>query len=288
MSAKPAFEPTLRSFAAQARHVLDEHPTPKILVDYHAGDLPADQEEKLRDHLALCHECADLLLDLVTFADFTPPEETAALANSEVEAAWQKVQPRLVAKEPGEGATVLEMPRRAAETPRARRSDAGSEVVAWQRKMRVVYALAATLLVGVVGLSVWGFSLKRQVHESVAPQANPASVDAISLRESTRGDKEKEEAVVPGENRFFLWLHPSLPPELTEFPQYPDYAVEIREARSKRPVISLGGLLLKDGRFSLDLPGASFSPGVYLVDLYGVNKDRREKIDTLTFQIAAH
>ena len=99
MSAKPNLQPTLQALIDRDRRGLDEHPTPETLVAYHAGELPAAEQEDLRNHLALCHDCADLLLDLVSFAEFTPPEQTPALADGEVEGAWQKFQPRLVARE---------------------------------------------------------------------------------------------------------------------------------------------------------------------------------------------
>ncbi|HEX7183497.1 MAG TPA: zf-HC2 domain-containing protein, partial [Thermoanaerobaculia bacterium] len=82
-------EPILRAEAEEARRALRDHPTPEQLVAYRAAELPGEEMERIKDHLALCTECGQLLLDLVRFEEFEPAEEPAALAGAEVEAAWQ-------------------------------------------------------------------------------------------------------------------------------------------------------------------------------------------------------
>lgn len=273
MSAKPALEPTLRALVTRDRRGLSQHPTPETLVAYHAGELPNVEEEQLRDHLALCPECAELLLDLVSFADFNPPEETAPLADSEVEAAWQKVQPQIV----DSGIPVVRSIR---EIQRA----AAAGLVPRQRLMQA-YALAATLFLGVVGLSVWGVSLKRQIVDRSKPQSDVEIAYAVSIHDSTRGSDAKEEIKAPGRGRFVVRLQPAVSPE--EFSQYPDFAAEIQKAGSGGIITSLAGLRLRDEMFSIELPGQFFPPGVYLVNLYGVDKNRRDKLDTFSFQITS-
>ncbi|HEX2643010.1 MAG TPA: zf-HC2 domain-containing protein, partial [Thermoanaerobaculia bacterium] len=61
---KPPLDEALRELAARARRDLGAHPTPELLAAYHAGELPEDEVEQIRDHLALCPECGELLLDL--------------------------------------------------------------------------------------------------------------------------------------------------------------------------------------------------------------------------------
>lgn len=274
MSAKPALEPTLRALVTRDRRGLSQHPTPETLVVYHAGELPNLEEEQLRDHLALCSECAELLLDLVSFADFNPPEETATLADGEVESAWQKVQPQVVVP----GIPVVR-------PIREKHREAAGDLVP-RRRLTQVYAIAATLFLGVVGLSMWGVSLQRRIRETLQPSPNTVIADVQPEQESSRGGVEQEGAVNPGKNRFVLVLHPSL-----ELPEFPSYAVAIRPAGGAGSFrISAEGLVRSaDGTLTLGLfSGEPFTPGTYEVDLYGVAKGRREKVERLILHIASH
>lgn len=48
------------------------HAEPEELVAYRAHRLGEDEVEQLRDHLALCPECTELLLDLASFEEIEP------------------------------------------------------------------------------------------------------------------------------------------------------------------------------------------------------------------------
>lgn len=63
-----------------------EHPSAERLVAYRAGELTAAEQEAMRDHLALCRECTDILLDLAGESRGPDPERDAA---------WEKVLPGL-------------------------------------------------------------------------------------------------------------------------------------------------------------------------------------------------
>lgn len=283
MSAKPAFEPALRAYAVRERRALDDHPSPEILVAYCAGELAGEEEEDLRDHLALCPECAEMLLDLVAFEEFKPPE-TPGLADAEVEAAWHRVQPRLGVGGKERLATVAALSERLAE-PRTSRKGSEYESVVWRPRLRRAYALAAMLAVAVVGLTVWGTSLHRTIQRISGPQANPVIADAASERDGTRGDSE-EEPTAPGEEMFFLVLHPLLEHEISEFPEY---GAEIREiGTSGAPIVRLDGLIpAKGGAFSVRLPGKSFPAGEYRIIFFGVDGKRWQELDRLTFSITS-
>ena len=269
MSAKPALEPTLRALAARDRRSLSQHPTPEALVAYHSGELSGAEEEQLRDHLALCPDCADLLLDLVSFAEFNPPAEPATLANSEVEAAWQKVQPQIAGPK-----TPVVRPIR----EKHREAVAGDLVP--RRRLAQAYAIAATLFLGVVGLSVWGISLQRRVHQQDRPQ-QVSYVDLLSKDDRERSGS-KEEIVPPGGVHFVLFLH--LPAGAVEAQAY---SVEIRPADSTAaPTVELAGLIAKDGVCSLEVPREKFQPGVYRVALFGA--DRIQPVTSFGFGIPPH
>src|SRR4029079_264538 len=66
------------------------HPEPEILAAYHAGELTADEERRLQDHLLSCRECSDLLLDLAGLAD--PGFGAGSLSAADQEALWGRIQ----------------------------------------------------------------------------------------------------------------------------------------------------------------------------------------------------
>lgn len=70
--------PVLRASQAALRRDLAEHPSSETLLEYHEGALAEVEAEALRDHLALCGECARRALDLAAFAE---PDASAAEAS---------------------------------------------------------------------------------------------------------------------------------------------------------------------------------------------------------------
>lgn len=77
------------------------HAEPRELVAYHAGQMADEDAERLRDHLALCSECSDLLLDLIHFDDLELPEGVAGPSEAEVELALESLKGRLREGEEG-------------------------------------------------------------------------------------------------------------------------------------------------------------------------------------------
>lgn len=65
----------LRASQDALRRDLAEHPSSETLLEYHEGALSEDEAEALRDHLALCGDCAGRALDL---ADFVEPDASGA------------------------------------------------------------------------------------------------------------------------------------------------------------------------------------------------------------------
>ena len=135
---KPPMEPILREEAEHTRGAFRDHPTPEQLVAFRAAELSAEDAERIEAHLALCPECEQLLQDLVRFDEFEPAEASAALADREAQAAWQKLRPKLPVS------NVKPFPPREPQP-------------VW-KDLRFAYALAAALFFGVVVLTVWGMS----------------------------------------------------------------------------------------------------------------------------------
>lgn len=254
MDDKPPLEPHLRTQAEKARRELRDHPTPEQLAAYRAGELSGEEAERIKDHLALCPECAQLLLDLVAFEEHEPAEEPAGLANGNVEAAWQRLRPKLEEDQPA--APPVAAPERFRQTEKP---DPTYTAVNWQRRLRSAYALAAALFFGVVGLTVWGVSQKRLAEQRTAPRLG----DMLYFEE-TRGPAERERIL--GSQSVNIVLPTSA--------TYQDYEVEIVDAEG-RPVWHERRQVGEDDSLFLGLTGTSLPPGLYEIRVYGIEGDRK-------------
>jgi len=228
----------------------DVHPGADELALYHAGELAPEDEERVRGHLLACAECAELLLDFAALRDDPGFGKQRPAPAAELDAVWQAVRaqasPALLSAAPP--------PRR--ERPRRsgpRLSD----------RSRWVQALAAALLVGVVGLSVWVAALRQTVSELSRPQLN-APVQDLQPGPA-RGSGENRTALkLPADIRVFtLVLNPASPRD------FPAYAVTIERADGGR-VWSGAGLQKNDfGSFSLAVPRSLVPDGAYTIRLEG-------------------
>lgn len=235
------------------------HLTEDEIAAYHAGTLPPDQEARAQDHLLACPTCTDLLLGLEELSGEGDP-----VAPGEVAAAWQQMRALLPlpAKEP---AAVLPAP---LPFPTARRT----AVPAW------FGALAASLLVAVVGLSLYTASLRRTVNELSSPQANAPIVDLFP--EPLRGGKDEMATLATDARVFLLVLNP------TDSRPFPRYELEI--ARTGGAIVWHGDLTRNDvGSFTLSLPRSVVSPGEYRLHLWGDGAAGREVLGEYGLRIAA-
>lgn len=211
------------------------HPAPEELLDYHLGDLAAADRERLQDHLVLCAACSRAVLDLDSFPHVDPARETDRLSEFELAADWKRFRERAFAK-----------PAAAA-------------------RPRLAWALAASLLVAALGLSLWGARLREQVRELSGPRADVFVADLVPLGSEVRGPESVEVVRVPAwADRVLLILN------LAGRPAYPEY-----EARVLGPggsaVWSLGGLRPSpDGTFALEVPADLLEGGAHRIRLLGI------------------
>ncbi len=257
MDAKPPLGPTLRALADKARRGLDDHPTPEELVAYRAGELTPPDDERIQDHLALCPDCSQLLLDLKEFENGKPEE--AGLSDAQVEAAWRRLRPRL------EERKILTSRR-------------------WFAAPQFAYGLAAALLVCTVGLSVWVVALRRTIEEINQPQVNVAYADLYAPDEVRRsaGPQDAENVVPPGGLSFVLMVHAWNAPAFSEYE-----AVFRRTGDGGKPVLVKPGLTRnEEGILSMELSRQHFSPGSYQLELYGGSGPQRSLVDTYDFEVA--
>ncbi len=226
----------VRALAAEARRSL-EHPLPEELLDYQAGDLREAERERIQEHLALCPGCVRALLDLEAFPDVEPVRPEDRLTDAELSHEWQRFRQAVA-------------PLPAAERPRV---------------SHPVLALAAVLLLAVVGLSFWVLRLRGEVRDLSAPQAGILVADLVPRDEAVeRAEGDGEVVRVPGwADRVVLILN------LADPVTHPAYRVEI--AQDGREVWRRAGIRRSaDGTFALEVPRRLLPAGRYRIRLFGI------------------
>ncbi len=216
------------------------HPEPEALAEFALGALEGEEADRLRSHLALCPECMALAEEAASFA---PRDAETGAEEAEIDAAWRALAPRLA---PG-AATAPVVPlasRRPAAPPR------------W------LYALAASLGVAVLGLSVWVASLRQAVEDLSQPQVNAPIVDLYPEGAARSAAEERGELELPASVRWF-----SLVLNAPGSPDDASYRVEVR--RQDGSVVWRGLGLEKNafGSFTLAVPRAVVGSGEVRVRL---------------------
>lgn len=236
--------------------LLEAHPDPERLAAYHsgqAGGLSPEEEARIQDHLALCRECAALLLDLDGLAD---PGFGAEADPTAKEAVWRSLR-----EEIAPSAQVVPLRRPVRSSPR------------W------LQALAASLLVATLGLSLWVASLRRTVAELSAPQANAPVLDLYSGTARGEGSPAPVLTVPPDVRFFTVILNPA------GQRRYERYRVEIVRAGGEEVWSSQRIEPSPFGSFSLTLPRRAVEPGDYRVRLFGRSGATEELIDDYAFRV---
>ena len=218
-----------------------DHPDLETWIAYHEGRLDEQRSAELQDHLVSCRECIDLLLDLDAFeaAEAKPP--APAPVSFEKEALWRTVAAGFAAED------------RAAQP---------SPPAPWYRS----FALAAALMVAVLGLSALGLhqrtelgDLRRQIaQERLAP--NMAIHDLLPGAHRSRSSGVTFE--VPAEaSHFTLILN------LERDARAEEYRVLFR-GLERDPTLQVGGLKPVDSTLTLGLSRQLLPAGEYDVELY--------------------
>lgn len=167
----PGFRDTLLELIERSPEPMD-HPSPDQWLAYQRGELPAEAEARLEEHLARCRDCFDLAAGAAAFAG--PEEEGEEV---ETAAVWRLLRPRL------DPAPDNVRPISSA-APRARN--------------RLPYALAATFFLALVGMTVWNLQLR-------APRANISSVEILAGERDPAG----RELSIPAGGPRLLVFHPA-------------------------------------------------------------------------------
>lgn len=210
------------------------HPTVDQLIACRRGELPAAEQNRLREHLPDCRHCFALDADLAAFADAArgaaPAPEFATMAS------WRALRPRL---------------RRRFVTHR----------------FALPATLAASLVLTVAGFSWSTASHKRTIAELGKPRANPLIVDLVAGEERT-GAAALPPAI-PADAGALLVFTPDLVGDETD-DDGTDYEVRILDPRGT-VVGTVRGLLRnsESETFTLWLPAGFLPAGDYRFELYG-------------------
>lgn len=220
-----------------------DHPQLEELSDYLAGELAPEVEARIQDHLVACRACTRKLLDLESLS--APESPTAeGVVDLALTAAWREQKTRI------------------ADFESARQR---------QHTLRWVSAVAASLFVATVGLSVHVSQLRRTIAGLEAPTANV--VTAYLEPSTTRSTTDPVTLTVSEGQRlavFFL-----TPPSA---PAFASYEVEVLGVAGSR-ILQVSGLELSEvDNLRLGVPLELTPAGDYEVRLHGLDGQRREPL----------
>lgn len=256
---KPPLDAALRHLAEQQRRSLTSHPPPQELAAYHAGELPPEAEVRILDHLAVCRECSDLLLDLSGFADLKPPAGVPELTDAQVERDWQALRKRM-----GEGEGREDEERRVAAVVPIRPVGPAARPA---RTSSVWLPVAASLL------AVLGFSFGLYQSTRVGQPWSPAIIP-LSNEVQRSGEGGAVEQITSREGAIL-----SLYFDTEE--TYPGYEAEI----VGRATVEVTPPKEEGLPVALVIPRGFLKRGRYDIDLYGVKGSQRALVEEYQIQV---
>ncbi len=210
-----------------------DHPSPDQWIAYQRGELAADEEARLQEHLVRCRDCLDLAAGAAAFAQ--PDEEPDAAQEAETAALWRQLRPRLDPPLPGNVRNIADGPRRPS------------------RGFRLPTTLAATFFVALIGMTAWNLQLQNAREALQAARANVPIYDIVAGERGPAG----QELTVPAGPRMLVF-HPA--------EELPAYRLVIHDAATGREVGSYELKLNPDHALTLDLP-EGLRPGRYRMEL---------------------
>jgi len=227
------FRDTLQELIEASPEPMD-HPSPDQWIAYQRGELPAEEEARLQEHLARCRECFDLAEGAAAFA--SPDAGPGAGQEVETAAHWRLLRTQL---DPLPKSNVRDI----SSGPRRQPSWGG----------RLPIGLAALFLVALVGLSAWSLRQQSALEALRAPRPNAPIFDVSSGER----DPSKGEMTVPAGPRMFVF-HPA--------EELPVYRLVIRNAATSGELSSSELRLDRDLSLTLYLP-EGLRPGRYRLEL---------------------
>jgi hypothetical protein len=264
---KDLLRQVFQNYAAGARRHFDRHPDEEELEQFAKGSLPAEQLEAVQDHLSVCSQCLDPMLDRLTFPVIDPPKEAQLLSDQQIEERWQSLQRKMTPWPAPE-------PKRIAPSP-----------IPPRRRRPWLALAAAAAVVALVG-AWWLFSSAwpRAARPSVNTQLVSLLPDEPGVDVLTRGvgDEAQKVALSPVSDSVLLVLNV---PSLADFSTY---RVDLIEAGKERPRWSDSSIRPTNGlSFTASFPRATLPPGRYLLRLWGKEGSHLKLIAVYRFRVMA-
>jgi hypothetical protein len=239
-----------------------EHVPMQRLIAYHRGELPAPEAAAVADHLALCGDCTERLLDA---AEFLADEEE--LEAHEADASGQ----HLTAARAG-GLAGCSGARPADAAAHSRPARAPRRKLSLLRSPRFAYGLAAVFAALSLGLLL--FVRSSGAPGPPAPMPNEPAYD-LAPAGSQRAAAAATTIRLPAPaGSAHLILNPSAAPTA------PRHGVRFRRADGRVVWQDESFVPQALGTFRLRLPAGAFPPGRYTIELYGLYDGREEPLGT--------
>jgi hypothetical protein len=121
---------SIRELAVALERGLEDHPAPRELQNFVAGDLSKDERERIESHLAICRDCTRAALDLAEPTELELVKRGEILTERELAAQWKRFQ-----------------------------AAAG---ISRRRRLPPLRAIAAVLLLALLGMTAWAFLRESQ------------------------------------------------------------------------------------------------------------------------------
>jgi hypothetical protein len=212
-----------------------DHPSPDQWIAYQRGELPADEEARLQEHLVRCRDCFDLATAAAAFAP--PDEEPGEGQEVETAALWRLLRPQL-------------------DPPPQNVRNIGDRAAGPRRPSRGFHlptTLAATFFVALVGMTAWNLRQQSALEALRAPRPNAPIFEIAAGERGPAG----QELIVPAGPRMLVF-HPA--------EELPTYRLVVHDAVTGREWSSHELRLNRDLALTLYLP-EGLPPGRYRMEL---------------------
>lgn len=245
----------VRAGARARSATLRGHLSASQLADYSLGLHPPGEEDAIQEHLVLCRECAEAVLDLAAF-DEARDERVSDTADFESEREWRLLGDRL-------------------DEPPA---EAFSRRPAWATAAAA--GLAASLVL-CAGLLVWIVRLRAEAARAAAPAGDVVIADLFARGSTTeRAGAAAARVVVPaGATRAVLLLN------LGDLRSFPRYRMSLADGSGRESWADEDVPRGETGAFTLVLPVEDLPDGSYEVHVQGVDGRRREPLGLFLFEL---
>lgn len=270
------FAEALKAVSEQAPSQEAPHPTPEELVAYQEGRLAESRRESVQDHLSLCPECTQVVVDLASFPDIELGAVSHERTDDDEEQDWRRLEERLAEAARGDALAVETRtePSPGLWTARDRPLRQGTS---WLRAAAVFF-LACTL-----GLSGWVATLKNRLADAPKtgqPETNIYFQDlapaGVAGRRSTRATR----VLVPAAMNSVLFFLTT-----DNFDNFDSYEGELVSEAGNERLLVRRLVHSSDGAFSIQWSRDALPSGSYRIELFGHTDSARTRIGTYRFVI---